>query len=53
MTTTKLRKEFCYLTSEAKDALRVLMAAGITDEDLALCVLELLWPDTSVYQLED
>lgn len=51
--TANLRKEHCYLTPKAEAAMQDLANAGITDKDLALEVLERLWPDTAIYSLEE
>ena len=47
------RKIRCYLTNSADEAIDVLLASGIKDEDLALAVLEKLWPEEAIYELED
>jgi hypothetical protein len=45
--------ELCYLTDDAQEGLRVLQDAGIEDLDLALAVLERLWPDVQIYSLPE
>ena len=46
------RKIRCYLTAQADEAINVLLASGIQDEDLALAVLEKLWPEAEIFDLE-
>lgn len=45
-------KIFCYLTPEADKAVAELMAIGL-DVDLALAVLEKLWPEAAIFELGD
>lgn len=45
-------KILCYLTDEAVEALRIMTDAGV-DADLAVSVLEQLWPETAIYELPD
>jgi hypothetical protein len=40
----------CYLTPEANKALIELKNVGL-DEDLALNVLEKIWPESAIYEL--
>jgi hypothetical protein len=44
-------KILCYLTPEANAALKEMVAAGF-DQDLALSILEQLWPEESIFELE-
>lgn len=44
-------KILCYLTLEANKAIAELMSIGL-DEDLALSVLERIWPESAIYELE-
>lgn len=48
----RIKKEYWALSKEALEALEALKQAGIEDEDLAIEVLEKLWPVEVVYELE-
>lgn len=43
-------KILCYLTEDANKALHALMECGI-DQDLALPLLERLWPESAIYDI--
>jgi hypothetical protein len=43
----------CYLTAPANDALNLLLQSGIADEDLALAVLEKIWPEDKIFNMDD
>lgn len=45
------RKMSCYLTEDANKAL-VEIVAIVKDDDLALAVLEKLWPEEAIYSIE-
>lgn len=47
-----IRKEYCFLTPEANDALLYLRKVGIEDQDFALALLEKLALDEDIYELE-
>lgn len=42
----------CYLTEDAQQAIAELCDAGL-DQDLALSVLEKLWPEAAIYELPE
>lgn len=48
-----IRTEFWALSDEAKEAIKALKSVGISDDDLALEVLEKLWPEHVIYSLDD
>jgi hypothetical protein len=43
-------KILCYLTQAADQAVQELIAVGL-DRDLALAVLEQLWPEDAIYEI--
>lgn len=43
-------KIWCYLTADASKAMKELIGIGL-DEDLALAVLERLWPEDAIYDI--
>ena len=48
-----IRKEYCFLTPEAEDALLYLRKeCGVEDQDFALALLEKLTGDEHIYDLE-
>lgn len=49
----KLRTEDCYLTLDAQAAVLEILLTGIQDKDLALSVLEQLWPEDRIYELPE
>lgn len=46
-------KTQCYLSPMAEAAVANLVDRWKFDRDLAIAVLEEIWPDTAIYQLED
>lgn len=46
-------KTECYLSPMAQEAVDAMVEAQGMDRDLAIGVLEQLWPETAIYQLED
>lgn len=44
-------KELCYFTTDAKMALTKLKTEFNLDQDLAVAVLETLWPEEHIYDL--
>ncbi len=53
MVNKRLRKEYCFLTPEANDALAYLQKSGVEDQDFALSILERLAYEEDIYDLED
>lgn len=47
------QKILCYLTPRATEAIEVIQEAGIKDQDLALSVLEKLWPESEIFETSD
>jgi hypothetical protein len=45
------RQILCYLTPEAQKAINDLVTVVKLDHDLALAVLEQLWPEGDIYDL--
>lgn len=46
------QKTLCYLTEDANSAVTAMVAGGL-DQDLAIALLESVWPEEDIYALEE